>query len=133
MNVQLFSTNLFHFQTLRSIILLRAFSPLARDPKNMLTTDQVLGKGRYRIISIFTSDESGGLYKAYDTTSNTNVVLRETIGSSGGVMTPAQLDQASNAFAGEAKALTEVRHDSLLSVQDYFSEIDRHYLVMESV
>jgi len=99
----------------------------------MLTTDQVLGKGRYRIISSFTSDESGGLYEAYDTTSNTNVVLRETIGSSGGVMTPAQLDEVSNAFAGEAKALTEVHHDSVLSVQDYFSEIDRHYLVMESV
>ena len=99
----------------------------------MLNTDQVLGKGRYRIISSFTSDESGGLYEAYDTTSNTNVVLRETIGSSGGVMTPAQLDEVSNAFAGHAKALAEVHHESLLSVQDYFSEIDRHYLIMESV
>jgi serine/threonine protein kinase len=99
----------------------------------MLTTDQVLGKGRYRIIGNFTQDNTGSLYEAYDTVSNTNVVLRETVGTSGGVMTPAQLDELNNAFAGEAKTLSEVRHESLLSVQDYFSEIDRHYLVMESV
>lgn len=99
----------------------------------MLTTDQVLGKGRYRIIGNFTQDDTGSLYEAYDTVSNTNVVLRETVGTTGGVMTPAQLDAMNSAFAGEAKTLSEVRHESLLSVQDYFSEIDRHYLVMESV
>ena len=98
----------------------------------MLTTDQVLGKGRYRIIGSFTQDNTGSLYEAYDTVSNANVVLRESVGS-GGVMTPAQLDQINEAFAGEAKTLSSVRHESLLSVQDYFSEIDRHYLVMESV
>jgi len=99
----------------------------------MLTTDQVLGKGRYRIIGNFTQDDTGSLYEAYDTVSDTNVVLRETVGTSGGVMTPAQLDELNDAFAGEAKTLSEVRHESLLSVQDYFSEIDRHYLVMESI
>jgi serine/threonine protein kinase len=99
----------------------------------MLTTDQVLARGRYRIISNFTQDETGGLYEAYDTVGNSNVVLRETVGSNGGVMTPAQLDEINSAFADEAKTLKEVRHESLLSVQDYFSEIDRHYLVMESV
>jgi Serine/threonine protein kinase len=99
----------------------------------MLTTDQVLGKGRYRIIGNFTQDGTGSLYEAYDTVSNTNVVLRESTGTAGGIMTPAQLDEINNTFAGEAKTLTEVRHESLLSVHDYFSEIDRHYLVMESV
>jgi serine/threonine protein kinase len=99
----------------------------------MLTTDQVLGKGRYRIISNFLHDETGGLYEAYDTVSNSNVVLRETVGSAGGIMTPAQLDEINNTFVGEAAALKEIRHDALLNVQDYFSEIDRHYLVMEPV
>jgi serine/threonine protein kinase len=99
----------------------------------MLTTDQVLGKGRYRIISNFKQDGTGSLYEAYDTVNKSTVVLRETIGSSGGVMTPAQLDEINNIFEGEAKTLTEVDHESLLHVQDYFSEIDRHYLVMESV
>ena len=99
----------------------------------MLTNDQVLGKGRYRILSSVAADESGGLYEAYDTVSNTAVVLRENVGTSGKVMTATQLDAISNAFVGEAKALSEVRHETLLSVQDYFSEIDRHYLVMEAV
>ena len=98
----------------------------------MLTNDQVLGKGRYRIISSYSQDESGGLYEAYDTVSNANVVLRES-GGTGKVMTATQLDELNTAFAGEAKALSEIRHESLLSVQDYFSEIDRHYLVMEPV
>jgi serine/threonine protein kinase len=99
----------------------------------MLTTDQVLGKGRYRIISNFSQDESSSLYEAYDTVSNAKVVLRETVGSNGGLMTPAQLDEINSAFVGEAKTLSEARHESLLSVQDYFSDIDRQYLVMESV
>jgi serine/threonine protein kinase len=99
----------------------------------MLTTDQVLGKGRYRIISNFAQDGTGGLYEAYDTVSNSNVVLKESVGSGGRLMTATQLDEMNNAFAGKAKALTEVRHESLLSVQNYFSEIDRQYLVMESV
>ena len=98
----------------------------------MLTNDQVLGKGRYRIISSQSQDEKGGLYEAYDTVSNANVVLRES-GGTGKVMTATQLDELNTAFAGEARALSEMRHDALLSVQDYFSEIDRHYLVMEPV
>ena len=107
--------------------------PASTNSTYMLTTDQVLGKGRYRIIGNFTQDETGCLYEAYDTVSNSNVVLRETVGRTGGVMTPAQLDEINTAFEGEAKVLTEARHEGLLSVQDYFSEIDRHYLVMEPV
>lgn len=101
--------------------------------KHMLTTDQVLNKGRYRIINSFSQDESGGMYEAYDTVSNTNVVLRECVGRSGKVATSNQLEAINTAFAGGAKALTEIRHDSLVSVQDYFSEIGRQYLVLESV
>lgn len=114
------------------IIDARGFTPLAQ-PRIMLSIDQVLGKGRYRIISNFASDECGALYEAYDTVSNTTVVLRENISGSGKVLTAAQLDAFKNAFAGEAKALREVRHEAILSVNDYFSDIDRHYLVMEPV
>ena len=35
------------------------------------------------------------------------------------------------AFADEAKVLTAIKHESLLHVRDYFSEIDRQYLVLE--
>ena len=37
------------------------------------------------------------------------------------------------AFAAQAKVLTEINHDSILHVRDYFSEIGRQYLVMELV
>lgn len=99
----------------------------------MLSANQVLQNGRYRIINNVSSLESVGIYDAYDTVSNTNVVLRENVGRHGKVVTPAQLEAANAAFVGEAKVLTEIRHEGLLSVQDYFYEVDRQYLVMESV
>lgn len=97
----------------------------------MLATNQVLHKGRYRIINLFDQDVNGGLYEALDTESNTNVVLRETVGTVGKVATVNQLREINAVFAGRAEMLKEARHDSLVSVQDYFSEIDRQYLVLE--
>lgn len=73
------------------------------------------------------------MYEAYDTFSNTNVVLKETIGKLGKVATSSQMEAMKAAFIGGAKVLTEIKHESLVSVQDYFSEIDRQYLVLESV
>jgi len=99
----------------------------------MLGTDQVLNQGRYRIISSFGQDGSGGMYEAYDTVSETNVVLRESVGIVGKVATANKLDAVNAAFADEAKKLAEIRHESVVSVQDYFSELDRQYLVLESV
>lgn len=99
----------------------------------MLGTNHVLHQGRYRIINSLDQNEWGGMYEAYDTISHTNVVLSESVGLVGKVATPNQLKAIHEAFAGSAKALTEIKHESLVSVQDYFSEIDRQYLVLESV
>jgi serine/threonine protein kinase len=99
----------------------------------MLGTNQVLHQGRYRIINSFDQDEWGGMYEAYDTVSDTNVVLRESVGIVGKVATANQIEAINAAFAGEAKVLTEIKHESLVTVHDYFSEIDRQYLVLESV
>lgn len=99
----------------------------------MLATNQRLHKGRYRIINAFNQDENGGMYEAYDTVSNTNVVLRESFGGRGDAATSTQLEEINEAFAGGAKVLAEIRHESLVSIQDYFSEIDRQYLVLEAV
>lgn len=99
----------------------------------MLAANQVLHKGRYRIITQFGQDETGGMYEAYDTVSNTNVVLRESIGKVGKIATATQLEAINAEFAGGARVLSEIKHESLVSVQDYFSEIDRQYLVLESV
>ena len=83
----------------------------------MLSTNQVLNQGRYRIIHHVGPSDTSGLYQAYDTVSNTNVVLKERQGSAG----------------NSAEAMTELKHDSLLNVRDYFSELDRQYLVIESI
>ncbi len=99
----------------------------------MLATDQVLNKGRYRIVNTFKQDAGGGMYEAYDTVSNTNVVLRETVGSLGKVTTTSQMEAINLAFVGGARTLAESRHESLVSVQDYFADIDRQYLVLEPV
>lgn len=97
----------------------------------MLSNNQTLHKGRYRVIESFSQDGSSGMYQAYDTFSNTNVILRESVGDLGS--TPTQLDAINAAFAGGAKVLTEIKHESLVTVQDYFSDVDRQYLVLEPV
>ena len=98
----------------------------------MLASNQVLNRGRYRIIHQFGQVESGSLYEAYDTVNDTNVVLRESAGQIGNA-TPGQLETLKFTFADQAKRWAEIRHESLLAVRDYFSDTDRQYLVMESV
>ncbi len=73
------------------------------------------------------------MYEAYDTISNTNVVLKETVGNMGKVTTSSQMEAINSEFLGRAKTLTEIKHGSLVSVQDYFADIDRQYLVLEPV
>ena len=99
----------------------------------MLSNDQFLNKGRYRVVNTFGQTDAGGMYEAYDTVNNTNVVLKETVGSPGKVTTSSQMEAINSAFLGGAKTLTEIRHESLVSVQDYFADIDRQYLVLEPV
>lgn len=101
-------------------------------PLFMLSSNQVLHQGRYRIIDQFGDVDSGRLYEAYDTVSDTKVVLRETVGQLGKVATAAQIENFKTAFAADAKRLADVEHPSLLKIKDYFSEIDRQYLVMEA-
>ena len=73
------------------------------------------------------------MYEAYDTISNTNVVLKETVGNMGKITTSSQMEAINSEFLGRAKTLTEIKHGSLVSVQDYFADIDRQYLVLEPV
>jgi serine/threonine protein kinase len=99
----------------------------------LLNTNHILKQGRYRIIGSFGHGEPYGMYEAYDTASDTKVVVSECVAELGKVAAPRQLAELDNAFADEAKILSEIRHDSLVGVQDYFSEIDRRYLVLESL
>jgi serine/threonine protein kinase len=99
----------------------------------MLSTDQTLNKGRYRIINLFSHDDTGGMYEAYDTVNNSNVVLKECVNALGNLATTDQIQALDASFAASAKVLTSIKHDSLVSVQDYFSEIGCQYLVLEGV
>lgn len=97
----------------------------------MLTTNQNLQQGRYRIVGQLEQNGAGTSYEALDTTLGASVLLKELRDNLGKVTTPVQLEARKMSFSKKAKALTEMRHASLLGVKDYFSEIDRHYLVTE--
>src|SRR5687767_14950070 len=98
----------------------------------MPATNELLQEGRYRIQ---TASHSGDekVFEAYDTVRNTNVVVREIPVKLNKVSTVSQRESLQLEFANYAKALTEIEHESLVHVHDYFSEIDRQYLVTEAV
>ena len=99
----------------------------------MLTTNQNLQQDRYRIVSQLGQNGTGFFYEAFDNTLGANVLLKEIRDNLGKVTTPAQLEARKMSFAKRAKALTAMNHESLLAVKDFFSEIDRHYLVTEFI
>lgn len=97
----------------------------------MLTTNQNLQQERYRIVGQLGQTDAGASYEAFDNTLGTNVLLKEIRDNLGKVTTPAQLEARKMSFAKRARTLTEMKHESLLAVKDFFSEIDHHYLVTE--
>ncbi len=101
--------------------------------QSMPAIDEVLQQGRYRIMHRFGQNGADAVYEAYDNSFETNVVLKEVPVKLKKVTTFAQQQTLKLAFANEAKVLTEIKHQSFQHVRDYFSEIDRMYLVMESI
>jgi len=99
----------------------------------MLTTNQHLQQDRYRIVNQLGQNGTGAAYEAFDNVAGASVLLKEIRDNSGKVMTPAQLEARKINFAEKAKFLTALKHEALLPVKDFFSEIDYHYLVTEFV
>ena len=99
----------------------------------MLTTNQIVHKGRYRVMQEFGQDRLGGLFEAHDTVNNSTVVLREYSSGPGKVLTASQRDTSEAVFVGIAKVLTTIRHGNLVAVEDYFTDVGNQYLVLESV
>lgn len=99
--------------------------------KKMLPKNQDLKQNRYRVVRQIGQSKIGGIYEAYDNVLKTNVTLKEISAESDDITTVAQLESRKAAFANEAKVLTEIKHNSILRVHDYFSEADNHYLSME--
>lgn len=108
-------------------------SPVCFKPNNMPAINEQLQQGRYRIIQPLGQNGTGAVYEAYDHVLKTNVACKEIsldLKKALGVVQPETLKRA---FAAEAKILTEIKHESLLQIHDYFSEADQHYLVTELV
>lgn len=82
----------------------------------MLSPDQLLQKGRYRIIKPLTEIES----EAFDSSSGINVLIRE-------------IHNGSAIIARHAAILTSLKHDSLLQVINFFSESGKSFLVYEKL
>ena len=98
---------------------------------NMPTTNELLQEGRYRIDQPASGSEN--VFEAYDTVRKTAVIVREIPVKMNKVMTVSQQESLKIAFSNQAKALKEIQHESLTPVHDFFSEIDRQYLVMEAI
>nr|HQU93145.1 protein kinase [Pyrinomonadaceae bacterium] len=99
----------------------------------MSPATETLQKGRYRIDSPVAESGSTAVYPAYDTTSETNVYVKEIVVRLGKVTTLSQQENSRLAFENAAKRISEFRHDSLLQVKDFYSEVGRQFIVLESV
>lgn len=101
----------------------------------MPAINEILQQGRYRVVREFerpSDDTAAAFYEACDNHLGTNVLLRENLIKLNKVTTAAQREAFRLAFEREARALTLLKHESLLEVRDYFSDIDRQYLVSEA-
>lgn len=99
----------------------------------MPAATELLQKGRYRIDSSSPSSALGTVHPAYDTTSDTNVYVKEIVVRLNKVTTLSQQENSRLAFENAAKRISTFQHDSLLQVKDFYSEVGRQYLVLENV
>ena len=111
------------------------FHPPPRTPhlKSMPATSELLQKGRYRFDSSTLDQGPSHAVQAYDTTSDKMVYVKEIAVRLGKVTTLSQQENMRQNFEDAARRLAEFRHDSLLQVKDYYLDVGRQYLVLESV
>jgi hypothetical protein len=99
----------------------------------MIATEEITQTGRYRRLPDSRTAEDNTAYEAYDAVLETTVMLHDMPIRLNKVTSLGQQESLRAAFAADAKVLTTIKHNSIQRVVDFFSEVDRHCLVMESV
>jgi serine/threonine-protein kinase len=90
----------------------------------MLSINQVLQEGRYRIVGHSGQEDTGlTTYQAFDNVLKTNVIIKETVFDTA----------AQSSFSKQIEGLTLIKHESFMQIHDCFSEVNRQFLVTESV
>ncbi len=97
----------------------------------MPATQQFLNNGRYHLSASNRTEDPFLISDAYDTTGDARVVVRE-------VRMPKAAAEADSerlrlTFVNSGTLLKGIRHESLIHVNDHFSESGKHFLVLESV
>ena len=110
-------------------------SPLARGgppsgPTGRLASGQLL-RQRYRILQVVGRGGMGAVYKAEDRQFGNRLVAVKEMSQTG--LDPQEVAEATEQFKQEALLLAGLKHPSLPSIYDHFSENGHWYLVMDFI
>ncbi|HVB75474.1 MAG TPA: protein kinase [Ktedonobacteraceae bacterium] len=101
-----------------------------RSRSGQLTPRYVL-KQRYRVIARLGNGGFGAVYKAEDALFGNRLVALKEMNRGG--LTSQEISGAADAFKREALLLAKLKHPSLPSIYDHFTEAGRWYLVMDYI
>ena len=77
----------------------------------MLTINQELKQGRYRITKQFGQGKTVSFYEAFDSILEKNILLKKILVKSSEDITPAQQIEQTNAFNKEGEFLLEIKNE----------------------
>lgn len=97
----------------------------------MPATQQFLNNGRYHLSASNRTEDPFLISDAYDTTGDARVVVREV--RMPRAAAEVDFERLRLTFVNSGTVLKGIRHESLIHVNDHFSESGRHFLVLESV
>jgi serine/threonine protein kinase len=95
-----------------------------------LAPGTILSSGRYKIEKLVAAGGMGAVYRTIDTRFNRPCAVKEMLDEFRG---ESERAQAFEWFSREATLLLDLNHPCIPRVRDFFSEMGRHYLVMDFI